>query len=102
MKEQRSSVFLWIYWGTISLIVFVSLLFEALTFIRNIPPVPRDSTVVFIKPGLSVREIAHQLSDARVLKSPWKLRLLARVTGKQKALKPVDTLPVGVRQSSCR
>lgn len=86
--QKKPSIFIWIYWGTIFLIVFLALGFEALTFVRNIPPVARDSTVAFIQPGTSVREISEQLAGVRVLRSPWKLRVLARVSGKQKALKP--------------
>jgi UPF0755 protein len=84
---KKTSLLLWAYWGAITILVFTALGFEAFTFFRNTSP-PTDSTVLFIKPGLSVREISRQLQEGRVLDAPWKLRLLARVTGKQKELKP--------------
>ncbi len=85
---KRPPIFVWIYWGIVSSIIFLFFGFELLTFFRNIPYVPRDSVVVFVKPGSSVKEISTQLSESNILLSPWKFRFLTRLRKKQAALKP--------------
>jgi UPF0755 protein len=87
MKE-RLSPFVWAYWLMIAVVILSVLSYEALTFVRNIPPTARDSAVVFIPPGQTVRDIAELLNEVGVLKSSWKLRILARIRRKQAALKP--------------
>lgn len=86
--KTRKSVFLWIYWGMLAIAIMVVLIYQAFTFVHNLPPVVRDTKVVFIEPKSTVRDIAQRLGNAQVLQSPWKFRLLARVTGKHRMLKP--------------
>src|SRR5258706_13630549 len=86
MKKPQS-IFRWIYWGTLGSFIAFLMALEALTFFQNIPNVPRDYTVIFIKTGSTLREISKQLGQVSVV-PPWKLRLLARVMRKQNVLKP--------------
>jgi UPF0755 protein len=85
---KKLSTFVWLYWGIVSLILIFTLGYETLSFVRNIPPLTPASTVVFIKPGSSVREMSRTLAEAQVLKTPWKLSFLARIFRKQAALRP--------------
>jgi len=86
--NQKNTIFIWTYWGMILTVVSLFLAFQAFTFVKNLPYVARDSAVVFIEPKTTVRGISKQLGEAHVLKSPWKFRLLARVTGKHRNLQP--------------
>jgi len=81
------AIFTWLYWGILSTLAAATAAVFILSFVQNIPPGVRDSKVLFIKPGSPLKEIARQLSAAEICPA-WKLKLLARLTRKQSALKP--------------
>lgn len=75
-------------WGALVFLFCVAVAFEATTLFRNIPSATHGSTVVFVRPGHSLHKISRQLVTQKVLKSSWKLRLLARITGNEKTVQP--------------
>ncbi|MFH1262125.1 MAG: endolytic transglycosylase MltG [Pseudomonadota bacterium] len=85
---KKTAALVGLYWMIVGGIALATIGYAVLTFVRNVPPGIAGSAVVFIKPGLSVREISRELAQVRVLQAPWKLRLLARLFGKQSLLKP--------------
>jgi UPF0755 protein len=70
------------------LLISFALAFEALTFVRIVPYREREPKVVFIRPHTAPGLIALQLSEAGVLTSRWKFKLLVRLMGVGKRLKP--------------
>src|SRR5437016_2296975 len=70
------------------IVISAFLAYEAVTFVRVLPPQPKASVVVFIKPNSTVRSIAQQLKENQIISSPWKFRLLARARRVERILKP--------------
>jgi UPF0755 protein len=70
------------------LLISFALAFEALTFVRIVPYRERAPKILFIRPHTPPGLIARELSEAGVLESRWKFKLLVRLTGAGKKLKP--------------
>jgi UPF0755 protein len=85
MKTLRLSFLV----STVLAVAFgIFVLFQTVTIFFVIPPQPKSSVVLFIKPSTTVRAIARQLYESGVITSQWKFRLLAKLKGVDKHLKP--------------
>ncbi len=61
---------------------------EAYSFIRVLPFCPRETSLVFIKPHLPPGLITAELQNRGVLEERWKFKLLVRLTGAARKLRP--------------
>jgi UPF0755 protein len=75
-------------WFFRSLIVCIPFVVWMLYFLISPLHINKADTAIEIEPGSSLRSIAFQLVDDKVLNEPWRFIILAKILGQSRKLRP--------------